>query len=199
MALNSTDPKVAASPDSESRPPPAFQCYSSDFMAQESYAMASLSERGLLFSLLNHCWVNGSAPADITKLCKVLALDENDVRTAYGELVKQYLLPQAELSDRLVAPDFARQKAEMKIRRERQIEGGRRGGKTTQERIGGHKLASSLPSSLPPMSDKAPEMSRDEVRGVEKKRSVSEKGAIAEHDEWLASYADRNSLIELDG
>ena len=197
MALNSPASNVAASSESESRPPPAFQCYSSDFMAQESYVMASLPERGLLFTLLNHCWVNGSVPADITKLSKVLGLDVNDVRSAYGELVKQYLMPQAEVSDRLGAPDLSRQKAELKMRRERQIDGGRKGGKTTQERIEGHKAASRLPLSLPPTSVKASEMSRDELSREEKK-SVSEKGFVTEHDEWLADYDDRKSLNGLD-
>ncbi len=184
MPTNNTS--GTASSEMQSRRPPAFQCYASDYIAQEEYALASLDERGLLFTLLNQCWVNDSVPADMAKLSKLLGISASELQSAYGNLIKKNLSGDPEASDRLSVPELLRQMSDMRARSAKWSESGRKGGKATQDRIGNQRLLSSHDSSLAKGSEK----SRDELSGDEKKRSDSEKGNHKDDDEWLKDFDD---------
>ena len=184
MSIKNTS--IADSSEMQSRRPPAFQCYASDYIAQEEYVLASLAERGLFFTLLNQCWVNDSVPVDITKLSKLLGIDASEVQSAIGDLVKKYLKADPIATDRLCAPDLVRQLRDMRTRSNRLIESGRKGGKSTQDRIECLRQPSSDDSSLAKGSEK----SRDELSGDEKKRSDSEKGDHKDDDKWLKGFDD---------
>ena len=73
------------------RPPPAFQCYASDWIAKEEYVLAGFAERGLLFTLYNYCWHNKSIFKDFTKMARLLGMPEQDLRTAWGPPSKSVL------------------------------------------------------------------------------------------------------------
>ena len=182
MSIKNTS--IATSSEMLSRRPPAFQCYASDYIAQEEYVLASFAERGLLFTLLNHCWVNDSVPADIAKLSRLLGVDASELESTIGDLVKKYLKADPVSTDRFCAPELVRQLRDMRARSSRLSESGRKGGKSTQDRIECLRQPSSDDSSLA----KAPEMSRDELSGVEKKRIVSETGDLTDNDKWIKDF-----------
>ena len=51
--------------------PPAFQFYPGDWLSDENVVLMSNAARGLYITLLCHCWLEGSIPADLNKLSKI--------------------------------------------------------------------------------------------------------------------------------
>jgi hypothetical protein len=156
------------------RPKPAYLCFAADFIAEEDYTISGLSERGLLWSLLNFCWVNGSIAADHCRMAKLLSVPPQDIEAAYGPLVRKHLHPMPHDPLRLFCPELERQRRENAEYRKKLAEGGRKGGLKTQER---HRSQASSQA-------KAPEMNREEM----KRKAVSREGCSSEHAEWLHEY-----------
>ena len=50
---------------------PAFQFYPGDWLSDENVVLMSNAARGLYITLLCHCWLEGSIPADLDKLSKI--------------------------------------------------------------------------------------------------------------------------------
>lgn len=165
-------------------PPPAFQTFASDDMASEVWRLASLAERGLLDSMKRYCWVNNTVPADKDQLARALGLNVIEVERSHGNLIAANFARHPHDETRLFCPDLERQKQEMLLRRTKQAEGGREGGKRTQAAIRKALSQQSQPSSQPSSLAKAPEMKRGEA-----KRSLQE-GAVpdAVDDQWLRDY-----------
>ena len=92
------------------RPLPYFQCFASDWMACEDYALMSAAERGLLFSMLNAAWVNGSVPADSANLARIVQLDEPTVSAGLMKCVRKWFTGSAEDPARLICIELERQR-----------------------------------------------------------------------------------------
>jgi len=167
------------------REKPSFENYASDWMASEEYALASLQERGLLFSLLNYCWANGGIPADPPRMALLLRLQEEDIASAMGNLVRKHFVPAPHDATRLYSSELERQRRIIHERRQRMSEGGKRGGQRTQEGVRAVKGAFSHPSS----QAKAPEMKRNEM----KRNAVFKEEQSSEHEEWIKEYEGATS------
>jgi uncharacterized protein YdaU (DUF1376 family) len=50
---------------------PYYRLYPKDFDTDENVRLMSMCEKGLYIALLNHSWVNGSVPNDITKIARI--------------------------------------------------------------------------------------------------------------------------------
>lgn len=188
---------------STKRPPPAFQCYASDWMSDEEYMMAPAVERGLLFSILNYCWVNGRVPADPMKLTRLLNLTPDEVKVVNCALLRKHMARCPGNDSHMYFPELDRQKAAMIDRQRKQVEGGRKGGESTQTKQKRSASTSgqpaSSPSSLPSSSAQAPEMSGDEMSGDEMKRNPVYTGNDpTEHEEWLREY-EGPSIVDRPG
>ena len=170
----------------DKRPLPYFQCFAADWMASEEYALMSIAERGLLFSMLNATWVNGSVPASSVNLARIIQLDEPEVSAALTERVLKWFASSAGDPARLTCPELERQRAESIAYRQKLADSGRKGGSTTQARFRGQAANSSQASSLA----KAPEMRCDEMRCDEMKRNASLKKAELTQDQkaWVEDY-----------
>jgi len=168
------------------RPLPYFQCFASDWMACEDYALMSAAERGLLFSMLNAAWVNGSVPADSANLARIVQLDEPTVSAGLTKRVLKWFMGSAEDPPRLICTELERQRTESIAHRQKLAEGGRRGGNATQAKYRGQAANSSQASSLA----KAPEMRCDEMRRDEVKRNASlEKAQLTDEQRaWVDEY-----------
>ena len=57
--------------NSQNRPPPAFQEYASDTLANIEFRLLSLPERGLRATMRLECWVNVYVPANPQELAKI--------------------------------------------------------------------------------------------------------------------------------
>jgi hypothetical protein len=53
---------------------PAFQFYPKDFLTDERVQLMSHTERGIYVTLLCLCWLEGSLPADVNQLAKLVSL-----------------------------------------------------------------------------------------------------------------------------
>ena len=62
------------------RKAPAYQEYASDMIASESFKLMSFPERGLLYTLRLHCWVDGSIPRDLGKLSRIIGGTAEEVQ-----------------------------------------------------------------------------------------------------------------------
>lgn len=188
-----------ATPQTETKPktvndkrnPPAFQCYASDWIADEQYILATATERGVFFSLLNYCWANGNITAEPQQMAKLLGLVTEEAK-ALGALTKKHFAPLPSDGSRLHCPELERQKKEMNDRRERITDGGRNGGKKTQAQV--RERTSSLPSRHPSSLAQASEMSRDEMKRDEQKSA--RKGKVIDHA-WMDDYANGSNDDEL--
>ena len=178
---------------------PGFYSYASDFIADETYAMASASERGVLFSMLNYCWVNDSVAADKTVMAKVLGLSAAEVSVVDGLLIRKHFRTSPEDSSRLVCPEVIRQRAEDAAYRQKATEGGRKGGLRTQQK--NRENTSSPPSSQASSLAKAPEKRREEEKrsALSKEKSLSQEESkelpdSGKHASWVAAYNSENEI-----
>ena len=145
-------------PQTPKRPSPYFQCFASDWIADEEYMLATLAERGLLSSIMNYCWVNGSIPGDPYTMANLLRVAQDEINLD-DALIEKYVKPCPDNNSRLHCPELDRQKAAFAERREKLAHGGRKGGLTTQAK----NRDSSPPLSQASSVAKAPEMNRDEL------------------------------------
>lgn len=177
-------------PPNLKRSKPSYLSYAADWIADETYMVASAGERGLLFSLLNYCWVNGSIPADPHLMAIFLRLSDDETRAVGSKLITKHFRPLTSDPNRLGCPELARQHAEDAEYHRKVSEGGRKGGIRTQSNH--RELQSSQASSLA----KAPEMRRDEMRrdASSKKEQSSPQSKPdnsilpPEHRKWVSGY-----------
>jgi hypothetical protein len=173
-----------------SRKPPAYQAYASDWIAEEAYAMASLAERGLLFSMLNYCWVNETISADVEVAARLLALDAKEISLAWGELVKRHFQPVPGRPDRLMCAELERQRAKSAEYRHRQASSGRIGGRRTQERIREKLGLSAASSDAQADETKRQEANRKEPSNTDDTAYID---APDEDQAWISAYEREQS------
>jgi hypothetical protein len=173
------------------RPPPAYQCYASDWSAKEDYRLASAAERGVLWSILNQCWVSDSVPSDPTLLAKLLQLDSEDVERALRGCIKRFLKPSED--GRLYLPELRDQKEEYLARRRERSESGRKGAEALHsQRSNGRAMAKPTTRAIA-----APEVRGAEQHRADAKREASLEGGnnlmSLDAEEWLKGYENTES------
>ena len=162
------------------RPAPAFQEYASDMLANSRYRTMTLVERGLLDTMRRECWVNGSVPKEPQELAVYLAKPETEVIAALSIKVLSFF---KERHDQLICPELDAYRAVLEDRSKKMSEGGRNGGKVTQNKNKAAKAT--LEAMVKPLS--RDEVSRGELSGEEKK-SLGEGISNAEMNEFVAEY-----------
>lgn len=107
---------------------PWFPVYATETLADERYQGWTCEERGAWFSLLLMCWHEGSIPADLDQLRRLLHLDGPTFSTVWQAIGGRFVSSE-DLPDRLVSPrqEIEREKAR-RIVRER-AKAGSKGGK----------------------------------------------------------------------
>lgn len=169
------------------RQPPAFQCYASDWLARESFRLASLEERGLLFTMLCHVWVNNSLPAEPESLARLLGDMPQTVSRALSERVLESF--ERDANGRLICPELASLKVEYLARHDERSRSGKRGAKA---KWGKGKREIAEPMATPSREPMAtPEKSRAEFsKGkLSKDESIEKKILLSqEHREWIDAY-----------
>lgn len=142
------------------RPAPAYQEYASDILANAQYRMMTLSERGLLYTMRKECWVNGSIPANPNDLASYLKFEVQEIQTCLSKKVLSFFKAQEES---LICPELEQYRQMLEDRNRKMSEGGKKGGKTTQNR---HRGKQSTPEpTIKPLSRS--EMSGDELGRAE--------------------------------
>lgn len=175
---------------------PAYQEYASDMLANRSYRAMSLPERGLMDTLRRECWVSGSVPAYLPDMARVLGFTAAEIEAAYTSRVQAFF----ELSGGdLVASDLERYRAELAGRKARMAEGGRIGGRKTQQRNRPKSdqaslegtLEASLEAKLKPL--RGVERNREERKGLSIGRGDSSEGIDAG---FVAGYEQTEATMK---
>jgi uncharacterized protein YdaU (DUF1376 family) len=91
----------------------------------------SLSERGLMMSMLCECWVNSYVPSDISQLAKILGYSNDEVSQSLSTNVMQFFYKD---DDKIVCPELLAYKQKLDSKRAAQIEGGIKGAKLKKEK-----------------------------------------------------------------
>jgi hypothetical protein len=144
------------------RPAPAYQEYASDMLANANYKMMSLAERGLLDTMRKECWVNRSIPSDKSQLALYLRCSLEEINSLLTSKVTSFFKEQEGCFTCTELENYRLSQLE----RERKIsEGGRKGGKVTQERI--KSSQGGLQGSVKPL--RGDEMNRVEKKGDDNK------------------------------
>lgn len=105
-------------------PLPGFVCRASDELMDEAFRRMNLAERGLFHSLRLLCWCNGSAPADLGNLAKMLGVERSDVKRAYSTLVRTAFSVEG---DRLMSAEMERERVQAAKRSRAFSDAGKRG------------------------------------------------------------------------
>ncbi len=151
------------------RPPPAFQMYSSDRLADRQFKLMTLAERGLLHTLELELWVNRTVPRDTAAMARILGLDAAEVGAALTERV---LARFTQDGDNLISPELEAYREQLEDHHRRKSEGGKKGmanrwGKGSAGNSPDNSLNNSLNNSL-----SREEMSRVEKKGVHKEEAL---------------------------
>jgi hypothetical protein len=108
----------------EGRSPPAYQEYAASMIAKMNYRLMSLSERGLLYTLRQECWVNQFLPANNEDLQKYLGINEQEFNYAYTDRLRSFFKIDKVV---LTCPELENYRELLNGRRLKQSEGGKKG------------------------------------------------------------------------
>ena len=176
-------PIQPTAPTPQMRPPPAFQCYASDWMADERYILATPAQRGVLISFLNYCWVNGTIPADPTQAAVLTGMESKHVEDFLRSPLSTHFSPNVLDVTRLRCRELQRQQESMRQQAANRAAGGRKGGMTTQARV--RERTEILPSIPPSSPAQASEKRRDEQRRTKMKPAVRDN---VSDDDFVRDY-----------
>ena len=174
------------------RPPPAFQEYATDTLANRQFRLLSLPERGLRATMRMECWANGMIPCSAEELALFLNLNPADVQRNLTDGVLSYF---EEKNGNLSCPELEEQRERLMAQRAAQIKGGKKGGQSTQKKyrdfqdINEAILEGNL-EAIPQAKLKA--LSRDEEnREEESRKELSIRNSL-EKDvaKWVEEYED---------
>ena len=182
------------------RPPPAFQMYSSDRLADRQFKMMSLGERGLLHTLELECWSNGSVPAEFRALARIMGLEEAEIKAALSERV---LVRFTRSGDDLISPELEAYRQKLDEHFRKKSEGGKKG---MQARWGGRVADNSVSNTVTRTESNHPNNSLStEKSKTEKSKTVARKGFSAElklqdcaapaRDPWVTSFAGESETL----
>ena len=134
-----------ADSDSTSGRAPAFQFYPKDFLADERVRLMSLQERGAYITLICLCWSEGTLPADLETLARVIGEPVAAIRKVWPAIAPCFR-PSPRDASRLIHPRLERELTKQRAYRRKQAENGKKGGRPPQ---------SGKPTANPSLSPRA--------------------------------------------
>ena len=170
------------------RPPPAYQEYASDMLADIDYRSMTLGERGLFHTLRLECWVNGKVHSDFRRLAVTLNIPEASLEKAFTPLVEGKFKI---VGDCYVSEELENYREELLDRHGRMAAGGSVGGRRTQQNH--RENRDRVQGGLKPLS--GDEVSRGELNGVGLARGSDNK----EQSEWLKCYEQEEATQRWQG
>ncbi len=174
------------------RTPPAFQFYSSNYMSTIQYRTMSLSERGLMMSMLCECWVNSYVPSDISQLAKILGYSNDEVSQSLSTNVMHFFYKE---DDRIISPELIAYRNKLDERQRLQIEGGKKGALRKKEK----EVSSSYPQGIPEGSLVEHNLIENNLikhttkEQVFREEELKEENNLAEHREWIEEWEKAES------
>lgn len=106
---------------SQNRPPPAYQEFAAQMLADIRFRMLSPAERGLLWTMRLECWVNHGLPSGAAQLAKVLGFSQSEMEAALPSVMPFFRIE----NGLLVCPELEDYRAYLATIRSKQSEGGK--------------------------------------------------------------------------
>lgn len=177
------------------RRPPAFQEYATDTLADRSFRMLSLAERGLRTTMRMECWANETIPCSPKELALFLNLNPADVQINLTSGVLSYF---EENDGNLSCPELEGQRERLMAQRAAQSTGGKKGGQTTQKKYKDFQAVNEANLEADPKA-KIKVLSRDEEnREEESRKELSVRKSLMEpHFEWLEELENAPDLPDV--
>ncbi len=174
------------------RNPPAFQFYPSNYMSSIQYRTMSLSERGLMMSMLCECWVNTYVPSDISQLAKILGYSNDEVSQSLSTNVMHFFFID---NDKIICPELIAYRNKLDERQRLQIEGGKKGALRKKEK----EVTLSYPKGIPEGSLVEHNLIESNLikhttkEQVFREEELKEENNLAEHREWIEEWEKAES------
>jgi hypothetical protein len=146
----------------------------------------SLSERGLMMSMLCECWVNSYVPSDISQLAKILGYSNDEVSQSLSTNVMHFFFKD---NDRIICPELIAYRNKLDERQRLQIEGGKKGALKKKEKE--KEVTSSYPEGIPEGSLIEHNLTENNLikhtteEQVFREGELTEENKLAEHQEWI--------------
>lgn len=161
-------------------PPPAYQEYASNMLANYSFRALSPEARGVLYTLRLECWANKYLPSDLDALAKGLGFDRLVLERCLPNLSSFFIFKDASI----YSQELEDYRGYLDHRRERQSEGGKKGAnKTNSQRNADHlserDTRRDTRESLVKQSEVQPSTAQQ--------NTAINKGSYV-HEEWLDDY-----------
>lgn len=128
---------------------PWFPFYVDDWLASESVRAMSLAARGLYIECLRHAWTEGSIPADVTLLARVLGVSRREVATLWPQVAPKW---QPAGEGRLTNARLEAERAKADAVSKRRAEAGKRGAQAKHGASNVVANADELPEQRSPQS-----------------------------------------------
>lgn len=167
---------------------PYFPLYAANFIASKPYRLMTLQQRGLWITLYMEFWVNGSLPADIDQLSKLLGFPSCEVGNAMSDLHKSFF---EEINGELVSNELEEYRQEFLERREKQRLGGLLGAQNKKAKS--RKSEKSLPLGEPSGS-----LNYVKLDSVNSNQLTKEASSLSNHEEWLEEFEGDSIGIQID-
>ena len=161
-------------------------------MSAIQYRTMSLSERGLLMSMLCECWVNSYVPSDITKLAKILGYSNDEVSQSLSANVMHFFYKE---DDKIICPELIAYWNKLDERQRLQIEGGKKGALRKKEK----EVTSRYPQGIPEGSLEEHNLIENNLikhttkEQVFREEKLAEENNLAEHREWIEEWEKAES------
>lgn len=147
---------------SKSTRSPAFQYYPKDYLTDANVMAMSYTERGVYWHLISLCWLDGSLPANLPTLARMLSISPAHL----GRLWPAISVCFKEKDARLIHPRLERERKSQAEFRRRQSDNGKLGGRP-KKGVGSSGLTQpeATKSSSSPISDlQSPSSTAKDVR-----------------------------------
>lgn len=105
---------------------PAYLEFPADILNNEIFMQMSMSQRGIYWTMRMYCWKNGTVPAAIPELAKLLRENTNSLYRLMGDGKIDKFFSYTEDLQRLFSPDLEAYRQELIERKNRRIENGRK-------------------------------------------------------------------------
>lgn len=96
---------------------PYFKMFPAETLADERFSGWTVAERGAWLTLLLHAWVNGSIPADVDAIARILHVDATAMRSHWQGIADRFI-PHPDLPGRLTSRRLEEEREEAIARAE---------------------------------------------------------------------------------
>lgn len=166
-------------------PPPAYQEYAANMLANFEFRKMSLTARGLLYTLRLENWVQTPIPSDALTMSQLLRFDFDEVVAALREIAP--FLQEADGT--LTFPELENYRQHLKEQREKKSEGGKVGAQRAKaNKDKAAQISEVDPQGYPQVTTGSTQRFLVQKSKVQPNSAQLSSVSNSEHDKWINEY-----------